>query len=155
MMLPNMSVDEIISALNVRLKINGLLVTDMSYTMPPAEFSENFEQQMARSLDFQALLRGDPIKPPVVVVAPKVYAKAPAKYHKIKLANIKKHVSDYVHIKTKTGNKRNGQLIRIDKHNLYVQKKVKGGKFTMTVPRAKVKTIEAYFSKVELVSKPK
>lgn len=155
MMLPNMSVDEIMSALNVRLKINELLVTDMSYTMPPADFAENFERQMANSLDFKALLRGDPIKPPAPVVAPKVYAKAPAKYHKIKLANIKKHVSDFVHITTKTGNKRNGQLIRIDKVNLYVQKKVKGGKFTMTVPRAKIKTIEAYFSKVELVSKPK
>ena len=155
MMLPNMSTDEIMSALNVRLKVNGLLVTDMSYTKPPTEFAEKFEQQMAKSLDFKALLRGDPIKPPAPVVAPKVYAKAPAKYHKIKLANIKKHVSDFVRIKTKTGNTRNGQLIRLDKNNLYVQKKVNGGKFIMTVPRAKIKTIEAYFSKVELVSKPK
>ena len=155
MMLPNMSVDEIISALNIRLKINGLLVTDMSYTLPPIEFTENFERRMAKTLDFESLLRGDPIKPPVKIVAPKVYAKAPAKYHKIKMKDIKKHVSDFVHITTKTGNKRNGQLIRIDRVNLYVQKKVKGGKFTMTVPRTKVKTIEAYFSKVELVSKPK
>ena len=146
-MLPNMSVDEIISALNVRLKINGLLVTDLSYTKPPVEFAENFERRMANSLDFKALLRGDPIKPPEPVVVPKVYVKQPAKYHKIKLSNINKHVSDFVHITTKTGNKRNGQLIRIDKENLYVQKKVKGGKFTMTVPRTKIKTIEAYFSK--------
>ena len=155
MMLPNMSVDEIISALNIRLKINGLLVTDMSYTLPPIEFTENFERRMAKTLDFESLLRGDPIKPPVKIVAPKVYAKAPAKHQKIKMKDIKKHVSDFVHITTINGNKRNGQLIRIDRVNLYVQKKVKGGKFTMTVPRTKVKTIEAYFSKVELVSKPK
>ena len=155
MMLPNMSAEEIMSALNVRLKINGLLVTDMSYTLPPVEFTENFERRMAKSLDFESLLRGDPIKPPAPVVAPKIYAKAPAKYHKIKIANIKKHVSDFVHITTKNGNKRNGQLIRIDKNNLYVQKKVKGGKFTMTVPRTKIKTIEAYFSKRELVTTTK
>jgi len=155
MMLPNMSADEIMSALNVRVKINDLLVTDMSYTKPPIDFAEKFEQQMTKSLDFKALLRGDPIKPPEPVIAPKVYAKAPAKYHKIQLANVKKHVSDFVRIKTKSGNTRNGQLIRLDKYNLYVQKKVNGGKFIMTVPRAKIKTIEAYYSKVELVSKPK
>jgi len=155
MMLPTMSADEIISALNVRLKINGLLVTDMSYTLPPVEFTENFERRMAKSLDFESLLRGDPIKPPAPVITRKVYEKAPAKYHKIKLSNINKHVSDFVHVTTKNGNKRNGQLIRVDKINLYVQKKVKGGKFTMTVPRTKVKTIEAYFSKRELVTKTK
>ena len=155
MMLPTMPADEIMSALNVELKINGLLVTDMSYTLPPAEFTENFEKRMAKSLDFESLLRGDPIKPPAPVLAPKVYAKAPAKYHKIKISDINKHLSDFVHVTTKNGNKRNGQLIRIDKTNLYVQKKVKGGKFTMTVPRAKVKSIEAYFSKIELISKPK
>ncbi len=147
MLITMMSADEIMDALNARLKINGLLVNDLSFKTPPAAFTENFERRLANSLDFNALLRGEPIKPPVTVKKPKVYKKAPAKYHKISLAQIPKHVDDFVRITTKNGNKRKGQLLRIDGNNLYVQKKVSGGKFTMTVPRSKIKTIEAYFSK--------
>jgi hypothetical protein len=147
MTMATMSSNEIMEALNVNLKINGLVVTDLSFKMPPAEFTEKFEQRLANSLDFNSLLRGDPIKAPAPVKKPKVTKKAVAKYYKIKLSNVKNHVSDFVHITTKNGNQRNGQLIRLDKTNLYVQKKVEGGKFTMTVPREKIKTIEAYFSK--------
>ena len=147
MAMPTMSDNEIMEALNVNLKINGLLVTDLSFKMPPAEFTEKFDQRLANSLDFNALLRGEPIKAPAPVIKPKVTKKAVAKYYKINLSNVKNHVSDFVHITTKNGNQRNGQLIRLDKTNLYVQKKVQGGKFTMTVPREKIKTIEAYFSK--------
>lgn len=147
MMIAMMSSDEIMDALNIRLKINGLLVTDLSYKAPPPEFTENFERRIANSLDFNALLRGEPIKPPVKVEEPKVQVRAPAAYHKISIASASKHVSDFVRITTKTGNLRKGQLLKIDKTNLYVQKKVSGGKFTMTVPKAKIKTIEAYFSK--------
>ena len=142
-----MSIDEIMEALNVRLKINGLIVDDLSFKVPPAQFTENFERRIANSLDFNSLLRGEPIKPPEPEKKAKVYKKAPAKYHKISLAQIPKHVEDFVRITTKNGNKRNGQLIRIDGNNLYIQKKVSGGKFNMTVPRSKIKTIEAYFSK--------
>lgn len=142
-----MSTDELMEALNVNLKVNGLVVTDLSFTKPPAEFIEKFEQRLANSLDFNAILRGDPIKPPAPVEQPKVKVKQPAKYHKIKLSSINKHVSDFVRVTTKDGKQRNGVLIRTDKVNLYVQKKVGGGKFTMTVPRNKIKTIEAYFSK--------
>lgn len=142
-----MSTDEIMEALNVNLKVNGLVVTDLSFTMPPPEFVENFEQQIANSLDFNALMRGEPIKPAAPVIKPKTKVKAPAKYHKIKLSSINKYVSSFVKITTKKGNQRDGQLIRTDKVNLYVQKKVGGGKFTMTVPRAKIKTIKAYYSK--------
>ena len=115
--------------------------------MPSAEFTTNFDQRIANSLDFNALLRGEPVKPPAPVIKPKVYVKQPPKYHKINLTNVKKHISDFVRITTKGGHQRNGRLLRIDGVNLYVQKKVSGGKFTMTVPRAKIKTIEAYFSK--------
>ena len=142
-----MSSSEIMDALNVRLKINGLLVTDLSFKAPPAEFTEKFNQQLANSLDFKSLLRGEPIKAPEPVVKPKVYVKAPAKYHKIRLNQVNKHISDFVRITTKNGNKRKGQLLRVDTVNLYVQKKVSGGKFLMTVPRNKIKSIEAYFSK--------
>lgn len=147
MTIATMSSEEIMEALNVNLKINGLLVTDLSFTLPPQEFVDNFEQRLANSLDFNALLRGDPIKAPAPVVKPKVIKKAVAKYHKIKISDIKNHISDFVRITTTNGNQRNGQLIRVDRTNLYVQKKVEGGKFTMTVPREKVKDIEAYFSK--------
>ncbi len=147
MMVPNMSGEEIMDNLNVRLKINGLLVNDLSFTLPPAQFAENFERRIANSMDFNSLLRGEPIKRPAPVAKPKVKQKAPAKYHKITLSQIPKHVSDFVRITTKNGNKRNGQLIKIDGTNLYVQKKVSGGKLLMTVPRSKIKTIEAYFSK--------
>ena len=147
MMISMMSKDELIDALNVNLKINGLLVTDLSFKMPSAEFTTNFDQRIANSLDFNALLRGEPVKPPAPVIKPKVYVKQPPKYHKINLTNVKKHISDFVRITTKGGHQRNGRLLRIDGVNLYVQKKVSGGKFTMTVPRAKIKTIEAYFSK--------
>jgi len=147
MMISMMSSDDIMEALNIRLKINSLLVTDLSFKMPPTAFAENFDRQLAKSLDFNALLRGEPIKPPAPVKKAKIYIKAPAKYHKISLGQMPQHVSDFVRITTKNGNKRNGQLLRMDDLNLYVQKKVSGGKFTMTVPRSKIKTIEAYFSK--------
>ena len=147
MMTSTMSSDEFINALNVTLKINGLLVTDLSYKTPPQAFIKKFEQRRAKNLDFDSLLRGEPIKPPVPIKKPKDYKKAPAKYHKINLKKAPQHITDFVRITTKNGNKRNGQLIRMDSVNLYVQKKISGGKFTMTVPRKKVKTIEAYFSK--------
>lgn len=147
MMLSAMSIDDIIEALNVSLKINGLLITDLSFKVPPTAFAENFDRQIANSLDFNALLRGEPIKPPVQIKKPKVYVNAPAKYHKISLGQMPQYVSNFVRITTKNGNKRNGQLIRMDDLNLYVQKKVSGGKFIMTVPRSKIKNIEAYFSK--------
>lgn len=147
MMISTMSTDEIMDALNVRLKINGLLVTDLSFKTPPQAFTENFERRIANSLDFNSLLRGEPVKAPVPVEEPKVIVKAPAKYHKIRLAKAPQHINDFVRITTKNGNLRKGQLIRLDRVNLYVQKKVSGGKFTMTVPRAKIKKIEAYYSK--------
>lgn len=147
MMLPSMSNDEIMEALNVNLRINDLLVNDLSFKVPPPRFTENFERRLAKSLDFEALLRGEPVKPPAPAKKPKVYKKAAAKYHKIHLSQAPQHISNFVKITTKTGSKRKGQLLRVDSVNLYVQQKVSGGKFTMTVPRTKIKTIEAYFSK--------
>lgn len=147
MMIAMMSSDEIMDALNLRLKINGLLVTDMSYKAAPPEFIEKFERRLANSLDFNSLLRGEPIKAPETVEAPKVEVKKVTAYHKISLAKAPQHLDDFVRITTKTGSTRKGQLLRIDNNNLYVQKKVSGGKFTMTVPRSKIKTIEAYFAK--------
>jgi len=147
MMIATMSSEELMDALNVHLKINGLLVEDLSFKTPPPEFTERFERQLATALDFNSLLRGEPIKAPAPVKKPKVYKKAPAKYHKISLSQIPKHIGDFVIVTTKNGNKRKGRLMRVDKTNLYVEKKVSGGKFTMTVPRPKIKTIEAYFSK--------
>ena len=134
-------------ALNLRLKINGQLVTDMSYKAAPPKFIENFERRRANSLDFNSLLRGEPIKAPEKVEAPKVEVKKVTGYHKISVAKAPQHLDDFVRITTKTGSTRKGQLLRIDNNNLYVQKKVSGGKFTMTVPRSKIKTIEAYFAK--------
>lgn len=147
MMITMMSSEEIMDALNIRLKINGLLVTDLSYKPAPREFVENFNQRIANSLDFSAIMRGEPIKPPEPVIKPKVVKKKVAAYYKITVAKAPQHISDFVRITTKTGNMRKGQLMRVDKNNLYVQKKVSGGKFTMTVPRSKIKTIEAYFAK--------
>ena len=77
MMISTMSTNQIMDALNVNLKINGLFVSDLSFKMPPPAFAENFERQLAKSLDFEALLRGDPIKPPVKIKKAKVYKKAP------------------------------------------------------------------------------
>lgn len=148
MNIPRMSTDEIMDSMNIRLKINGLLVTDLSFTPAPDDFMENFNARLARSMDFNAILRGEPVKPPVVE-KPKIKKKAPARYHKISKSQVSKYLNHYVRIKTKAGADRNGQLIRLDSTNLYVQKKVSGGKFLMTVPRAKIKAIEAYFSKVE------
>ena len=146
MLVANMSSDEILDALNVHLKINGLLINDLSYKTPPAEFTEKFERQLAKALDFNSLLRGEPIKSPEPIKK-KVYKKAPAKYHKISIGKIPKHIGDYVLITTKNGNKRKGRLLRVDENNVYVEKKVSGGKFTMTVPRSKIKSVQAYYSK--------
>jgi len=147
MLVQSMSTEEVMEALNLRLKINGLLVTDLSFKMPPAEFIERFEQRMATSLDFNALLQGEPVKPPESIEKAKPAVVKVTAYHKISLAQAPQHISDFVRITTKNGNLRKGQLMSMDKVNLYVQQKVSGGKFTMTVPREKIKTIEAYYSK--------
>ena len=147
MMIALMRGDSLLDALNVNLQINRLLVKDLSYKQPPASFKQKFDRRIANALDFNSLLRGEPIKPPVLVNERKVTKRAPAKYHKIKLSNVAKHFDEYIRVTTKNGNQRRGQLIRLDSSNLYLQKKVSGGKFTMTVPRTKIKKIEAYFSK--------
>ena len=147
MLVSNMSSDEILDALNVNLKVNGLLINDLIYKLPPAKFTENFERQLAKALNINSLLRGEAIKAPEPVKKKKVYKKAPAKYHKISIGRLPKHIGDYVLITTKKGNKRKGRLMRVDKNNLYVEKRVSGGKFTMTVPRPKIKSIQAYYSK--------
>ena len=152
MMVSTMSTNELMDALNVNLKINGLFVSDLSFKMPPPAFAESFDRQLAKSLDFDALLRGDPIKPPVKIKKRKVYKKAPAKYHTISISEIPKHITDFVQITTKTGHIRKGQLLRMDSKNLYVRKKVSGGNFTMTVPREKIKSVKAYFSKYALTA---
>jgi hypothetical protein len=147
MMIAMMSSEEIMDALNIRLKINGLLVTDLSYKPAPLAFTQEFEQRIARSLDFNAIMRGEPIKPPEPIVKPKAVKKKVTAYHKITVAQAPQFINHFVRITTRTGNNRKGQLMRVDKNNLYVQKKVSGGKFTMTVPRSKIKTIEAYYAK--------
>ena len=146
MLIANMSSDEVLDALNVNLKVNGLLINDLIYKLPPSKFTENFERQLAKALDINSLLRGEAIKAPEPVKKKKVI-KAPAKYHKISIGRLPKHIGDYVLITTKKGNKRKGRLMRVDKNNLYVEKRVSGGKFTMTVPRPKIKSIQAYYSK--------
>ncbi len=147
MMLTSMSQNELFEALNVNLTINGLLIEDLSFKLPSQAFITQFEQQRAASLDFGALLRGEPIKAPTKVKKFNAHKKTPAKYHKIRLSHAKKYMDDYIRIMTTEGHKRKGQLIKMDEKNLYLQKKVEGGKFTMIVPREKIKTIEAYFSK--------
>ena len=147
MLVSTMSSNEILDSLNVNLKINGLLIEDLSYKIAPVAFSTKFERQVASALDFNSLLLGEPIKAPEPIKKKKIYKKAPAKYHKISLGQIPKHIGNFVIITTKNGNKRKGRLLRVDKLNLYVEKKVSGGKFTMTVPRPKIKNIQAYFSK--------
>jgi len=72
MMIATMSSNEIMDALNVHLKVNGLPVEDLSFKVPPQKFTENFERRLATALDFNSLLRGEPIKAP-----------APAKKNKV------------------------------------------------------------------------
>lgn len=147
MLAPTMSKENLLEALNVELKINGLLVEDLSFKSPPAEFTEKFERRLATAFDFNSLVRGEPIKAPEPVVKKKVYKKAPAKYHKISIGQIPQHIGNFVIITTKNGNTRKGRLQSVDKLNLYVEKKVSGGKFTMTVARPEIVSIQSYFSK--------
>lgn len=147
MMIAMTPIENVFEDLNVNLKINGLLVEDLSFKLPPAKFVADFEKQRAKSLDFDSLLRGEPVKAPVKIKKPEILVKAQAKYHPIRLRQAKNHINDYVRVITKQGHERKGQLLKLDAKNLYLQKKVSGGKFSMIVPREKVKTIEAYFSK--------
>jgi len=142
-----LSNEELMKALKVKLKINGLLVNDLSYSEAPAEFTAEFERQLAESVDIKSLLRGEKVKQPETAKEEKPIEKAESKYHLVDLADISKHVGSFVQIITKNDNERNGQLIRMDEFNLYVEKKVSGGRFTMTVPIKKIKSIKAYFSK--------
>lgn len=147
LLLTKMSANEIVDAFNLQLKINGALITDLSFSKAPTKFTKEFERRVAKSIDFKSIFNVKPIKQVEEVKKQKIVVKAVAKYHKINIKFISRHVNEYVHVITKNGNKRNGLLIQIDKDNLYVEKKVSGGKFTMIVPRNKVREIEAYFSK--------
>jgi hypothetical protein len=148
MLMQNMSAEEIMENLNLHLKINGLLVNDLSFKIPDKEFMLQHQKRLANSINFDSLLRGGPIEPE----KPVVIEKAPEKkrvtgYHQIDLSEAPQHISDFVIVTLEKGSIRKGQLIRLDKTNLYVQQKVSGGKFTMTVPRSKITKIEAYFNK--------
>jgi hypothetical protein len=138
---------ELISSLNVRLKINGLLVKNLSYTKATDEFTENFKQQFAAKLDLNSLLRGEQVKVPEPAKEPVASANSLAAYHPIEVADLAKHIGSFVQITTDNGNERNGKLIRMDSFNFYVEQKVSGGKFTMTIPKEKIKTVKAYFAK--------
>ena len=143
----HMTTNEIMDGLNVQLKVNGLLVTDVGFTKPPVKFYSDFKRKINNSLNFNSLLNGGPIETEKPVVVQKPVKKRVAGYHVISLNEAPQHITDFVIITTKQGSIRKGQLMRITKTNLYVQKKVSGGKFTMTVPRSEVKKIEAYFTK--------
>lgn len=145
--LSSLSNEELIKNLNLRLKINGLPIKDLSFTKASVAFSEKFQRQLAGNLDIESLLRGEPIKAPRTIGKSKQIVKKRAAYHPIAIADIDRYLDGFVQITTKAGKKRNGQLIRMDKINLYVEKKLSGGRFTMTVPRDKVKTIKAFFLK--------
>ena len=146
MTIMSLSGSEMIDALNVKLKINGLAVNDLSYKTPSAKFTEKFKQQRANSINFDSLLRGEPITEPTVIEQPKITKQSLPGYHPISLVEAKQHIGDYVRITTLEGHKRAGRLLKMNNQNLYVQKKVSGGKFTMTVPLDKIKTIEVYFA---------
>ena len=148
-MAQSMSREGIIEALNVRLKVNDVLVNDLSFKLPSPEFAERHQKRLANSINLDSLLSGGPLEPakPVAPLKPKVVVKGPPKYHVVNLADVTKHVIDFVIITTRNGNIRKGQLLRLDAANLYVQKRVHSGKFTMTVPRTKIKKIEAFYSK--------
>ena len=145
--LSSLTNEELIKNLNVRLKINGLPINDLSYTTASVAFSEKFEQQLSSNLNLESLLRGDPIKAAKAVEKPKPIIKKPAAYYPIAVTDISQYVGGFVQVTTKTGKERNGQLIRMDNINLYVEKKVSGGQFTMTVPRDKIESVKAFFSK--------
>lgn len=142
-----MTTEEIIEALNVKLKINGLLVTDLSFKLPPVHFNEQFEQQLARDVNIEALMQGEKLKTPKPAKKPTIVKVPKPKYYKIMLNEADQHVGDYVKITTLSGQQRVGRLIRIDDLYLFVQQKINGGNFTMNVKRNDIKEIEAYFDK--------
>lgn len=142
-----MTANEIVEALNAKLKINGLQVTDLSFKLPPASFTEDFDQQLARAMNIEALMRGEKVKPPEPVKKPVILDVPHPKYHKITIKEAAKHVGDYVKITTLSGKEREGRLIKLDDVHLFVRQKVSGGNFTMNIPRSTIKEIEAYFDK--------
>lgn len=147
MLAQNMSASEMLESLNTSLKINGLPVTDLSFELPDPAFMAQHNRLMAESINVKSILDGSPIETEPVIPQKKPEKKTVTGYHVISLSEAPQHITDFVIITTKQGSIRKGQLMRITKTNLYVQKKVSGGKFTMTVPRSEVKKIEAYFTK--------
>lgn len=143
----NMTAEEIVEALKIKLKINGLLVTDLSFKIPPQSFTEKFEQQLSRDVNFEALLRGEKVKVPEPVKKPVVIKTPEPKYYTISPDEAERHLGDYVKITTLSGKQRDGRLIKIDDLYLFVQQKVNGGNFTMNVKRNDIKEMEAYFDK--------
>lgn len=143
----SMTAEEIVEALKIKLKINGLLVTDLSFKLPPQSFTDEFEQQLLHDVNFEALLRGEKVKAPEPVKKPLIIKTPEPKYYKITLDEAEKHLGDYVKITTLSGKQRDGRLIKIDDLYLFVRQKVNGGNFTMNVKRSDIKEMEAYFDK--------
>ncbi len=146
MMAGHMSQEELFNKLNVSLLVNDVAVEDLNLKLPPAEFTEQFERELNNRLDIKAIINNEPAKP-VEPAQPAEPKKAKPAFHKISLVMAPYHIDDYVRVTTTDGHLRKGQLIRIDQAYLYVQRKVAGGKFTVSIRKDKVKTIEAYYSK--------
>jgi len=143
----NMTAEEIVEALKIKLKINGLLATDLSFKLPPASFTDEFEQQLSRDVNFEALLRGEKLKVPEPVKKPVIIKTPEPQYYTISPDEAEKHIGDYVKITTLSGKQRDGRLIKIDDLYFFVRQKVNGGNFTMNVKRSDIKEMEAYFDK--------
>lgn len=146
MMIPGMSKAEIVDSLNIRLKINGQLVTDLSFRAPDPAYMQRYERRLAKSLTMESATADLPVDKDEPVQN-QVKKKQPPKYHVISIPSAPRHLRNYVRITKKSGNTTKGQLIRVDAANLYVQKKVSGGKFTMTIPKTTIKKLESYYSK--------
>ncbi len=137
---------EVIRQLNLELKINELPVEDLTIKLPPAGFMQQFEQQKQQQIDLNAIVSGAPIKP-AKPLQPAEKPKPKPAYHKISLAMAPYHIDNYVRITTTNDSIRKGRLIKIDKAYLYVQRKVNNGKFTVSIRKDKIKTIEAFYAK--------
>ena len=76
---------------------------------------------------------------------PKSVQEEEPRYQTVGLKELHRHIGREVKVVTLAGLTREGTLERMDRSTIYVVRIMRGGSFTMPVPRKQVKTVEVLF----------
>ena len=144
------SAKDIPSVLNLSVRANNVLITDLSFkTTDELEDSTDVTKANQYSItgrlgSFSELLTPEEQRLKAKQATPKPNKEKP-RYRLIKLKDVNKHIGEEVRVYTLSNKVRKGTLEKADGTRLYVVQSLSGGKFTMPVNYRQVAKIEAFY----------